>query len=342
MWSDGSDEETVDLVLDLDGDTTLVGHDDGNTSVKSLGDLDLETLTGGELEDDVRIGNDGVEKLIIGVQTHDANVLDEMGVVVLNLVHSLVINDAAIRIINGTVSTAREVSTCRYQWMKDDLHDELRNVSDTSLVSTATELSISINDGGNTLGGVESSNLGNVLADGILELGHSRGMAGHVVDVGIVTSIPLVEVLVQAIEPIGGGREIGNLLLGHGVWDKLGDRVADEHVGALDGVPEEVPDVGLGRALGGSKITSDLNVRSVEDGAVRGKRLDEGNEARHLRIINLQWLVGFYKEVRLLTMTTSAPPSSGGRRGPPSDSQYRRALSSTQPVMAAFSSREIR
>lgn len=164
-----SDEETIDLVLDLDGDTTLVGHDDGNTSVESFRDLDLETFTGGKLEDDVRVGNDGVEKLIVGVQTHDANVLDEMRVVVFNLVHGLVINDAAVRIINGTVSATREVR--QYSMLiVNDLHNELRNINDASLVSSAAELSISVNDGGNTLGGVESSNLGNVLAVGVSKL----------------------------------------------------------------------------------------------------------------------------------------------------------------------------
>lgn len=105
--------------------------------------------------------------------------------------------------------------------------------------------------------------------------------------------------LVQAIKPIGGGREIGDLLLGNSVRNELGDGVADEHVGALDGVPEEVPDVGLGRALCSSKIASDLDVRSVENGSVGGELLDEGNEARHLRIINLQLLVVFQYEVIL-------------------------------------------
>ena len=70
-----------------------------------------------------------------------------------------------------------------------------------------------------------------------------------------------------------------------------GDRVADEHVASLNVVPEEVPDICLGRAGFGNQITADLNVRAVENRAVGCNLLDQGNEARHLRVIDLDLLV---------------------------------------------------
>lgn len=112
-------------------------------------------------------------------------------------------------------------------------------------------------------------------------------MALLVVDVAIVASVPLVHGLVQAIEPVSGGGKVDNLLAGDVERHKLGDGVADEHVGMLDVAPEEAPDVGLGGALDGDEVASDLDVRSVKNGAVGGDLLDQWDEAGHLGIIDL-------------------------------------------------------
>lgn len=106
----GGDEVTVDLVLDLERNTTLVGDNDGDTGVESLRDLDLEALAGGELENDVGVGDNHVEELIVGIQAYDADVLDQVGVVVLQLGHGLVKDDGTIGVINGAVAAAVRVS----------------------------------------------------------------------------------------------------------------------------------------------------------------------------------------------------------------------------------------
>lgn len=114
-------------------------------------------------------------------------------------------------------------------------------------------------------------------------------MALLVVDVTIVAGIPLVHGLVQTIKPVGSSGKVDNLLAGNVEWHKLGDGVADEHVGMLDVAPEEAPDVGLGGALDGDEVASDLDVRSVKNGAVRGNLLNQWDEAGHLGIIDLFW-----------------------------------------------------
>jgi hypothetical protein len=56
----------------------------------------------------------------------------------------------------------------------------------------------------------------------------------------------------------------------------------------LDVTPKEVPDVGLGRSSLRDQVAADLNVRSVQNWTVRCDFLDQGDQARHLGIINLR------------------------------------------------------
>ena len=98
--------------------------------------------------------------------------------------------------------------------------------------------------------------------------------------------------------------------------------MADEHIRMLDVRPQELPHVILRGAFLPRQVTSDLDVTSVENGSIRGNFLDQWDKSGHLRIINLASLVRFSKICRdKLTKMTSAPPSSGGLRGPPSENQ---------------------
>lgn len=112
-------------------------------------------------------------------------------------------------------------------------------------------------------------------------------MAGNIVDVAIVAGIPPVQVLVQAIEPISSGWQVDDLLAWNGMRNENGDRVADEHVTSLDIAPQEIPDLGLGATGLGNKVTTDLDVGSVKDRTIGCQFLDQGDEARHLRVVNL-------------------------------------------------------
>lgn len=108
----GSDEVSVDILLDLGRDAALVGADDGDTGVEGLGHLDLETFAGGELQDDVGVGNDHVEELVVGLEADDATVGKKLGVVSLELVHGLIKDDGGVGVIDGAVAAAGQVSEC--------------------------------------------------------------------------------------------------------------------------------------------------------------------------------------------------------------------------------------
>jgi hypothetical protein len=103
-------EVAIDLVLDLKRDTAFIGDNHRNSGVKSLRDLDFESLTSGQLENNVGIGDDHVEKLVIGVQAHDADIVKEVRVMIFKLGHSLIKDDCTIWVINGSVTAAAEVS----------------------------------------------------------------------------------------------------------------------------------------------------------------------------------------------------------------------------------------
>lgn len=129
------------------------------------------------------------------------------------------------------------------------------------------------------------------LTVGPVEFGHSLVSALGVVDMGIVTRVPLVHVLVETIDPVGGSRQVNDLFLRNGMRNKLGNWVADEHVGLFDVAPEIVPDIILWRSVNGNEIASDLDVRSVEDRAIRSESLDHRDKPRHLGIIDLYRLL---------------------------------------------------
>lgn len=209
------DKEAVDLVLDLQRNTTSVGDNDWATSVESLRHLDLEALASRELQNHMGVGQERVDELIVGVQAHDADILDQVRIVSLELAHGLVVDQAGIGVIDGAVAA----------------DDQLGNVGDACILAAAAELGVRVNDGGNTLGGIESRNLDDVLASRPVELSptsksassklflvredlHALRVACNIVNVAIVTRIPLVEMLVQAVKPISRSRKVHNLLAG--------------------------------------------------------------------------------------------------------------------------------
>lgn len=112
-------------------------------------------------------------------------------------------------------------------------------------------------------------------------------MTLHVIRMPIVSRIPPTHLLIQPIQPVRRRRHVRHLLGRDVMRDEVRDRVADEHVGALDVVPEVLPDVVLRGAGDGDEVAPDLDVGAVEDGAVGRGFFDEGDEAWHLRIIDL-------------------------------------------------------
>ncbi|KAL2293488.1 hypothetical protein FJTKL_05380 [Diaporthe vaccinii] len=166
------DQEPVDVGLHLQRDAAGVGDDHGTTRVQRLRDLDLEPFAGRQLKDHMCVGDDRVR------------------ICPLDLDHRLVVDDTSVGIIHRPISADHEL------W----------GVGDSALVQKATELSIRIDHCGDALGRVKPCNLRDVLASRVVELRHALCMTGIVVDVTIVTRVPLVERLVEAIKPIGSGR----------------------------------------------------------------------------------------------------------------------------------------
>lgn len=158
------DKESVNLVLDLEGNASGIGNDNWAACVESLRYLHLETLAGRELKYDMRVGEQGVDQLIVGVQTHDAHILDQVRIVALKLAHALIVDQTSIRVVNGTIAA----------------HHQLGDIGNAGLVALATELSIRVDDSGDTLRGIETSDLDDVLASGPIELSPERANVSDV------------------------------------------------------------------------------------------------------------------------------------------------------------------
>ena len=61
--------------------------------------------------------------------------------------------------------------------------------------------------------------------------------------------------------------------------------MTDEQVGELNVLPQVLPDSFLRGTLLLNKITTDLDVRAVDDRKLGSNFLDERNETGHLRVI---------------------------------------------------------
>lgn len=115
-------------------------------------------------------------------------------------------------------------------------------------------------------------------------------MTLHVITMTIVPSVPFIEGLVQTVEPVRCGGHIGDLLARDIGRYKLWNRMTDKHVGVFNVIPKVFPDIVLRRSRNSDEITSDLDMRSVQDRSVRCKLFDERNKPRHLRIVDLFWV----------------------------------------------------
>lgn len=112
-------------------------------------------------------------------------------------------------------------------------------------------------------------------------------MALQVVLVPIVSCVPPVQWLVQAIQPIRCRRQVRNLLTRNILRNKARDGVADEHISMLDVVPQVPPDILLGTAGLGNEVATDLDMGAIENRTIGRCLFNKGDQARHLRIINL-------------------------------------------------------
>jgi len=102
----------------------------------------------------------------------------------------------------------------------------------------------------------------------------------------VVSQVPLAHRLIQTIQPIRSGRHQSQNLLRHIRRDKVIDRMTDEHIRHLDPIPEEFPDLFLGASGDIDQITSDLDVRAVDDLDFGASLADQWNQAGHLRVVD--------------------------------------------------------
>lgn len=107
---------------------------------------------------------------------------------------NLVIDDASVRVIDGTVPTDQELGNLGFLGLSVFLEE-------------FTELGVRFEDVGNALGGIETGNLDNVFAAGPLELVHLLFDAHTPELAHVVLGIPDAEFLVQTVEPVGGSAQ---------------------------------------------------------------------------------------------------------------------------------------
>lgn len=203
---------------------------------------------------------------------HNDDILGVLVVLCGNQMENLVIDDASVRVIHGTVSADQELGN-------------LGHFSPSVCGEEAAELGVGFEDVGDTLGGVESCDLDNILAAGPPELVHLL-LDAHTPELAHVElGVPNAELLVQAIKPVGGSPEESQGLDGDIVRNEIAHRVTDEEIRVLDVIPKIFPDFLLRRTLLVDEVAADLNVGTVDDGEVWTGLLDQRDQTWHLGII---------------------------------------------------------
>ena len=131
-----------------------------------------------------------IRTLISRGQPHDGNILGISPVLgTLQQLQNLVVDPASIWIVDSTMSAKEELGN-RFE------------IGDAVLLKELPKLAVRVDDGGNTLGGVEPCDLDKVFTIWPCELGHALFGAETTEFVHVVVRVPGTEIFVQAIEPV--------------------------------------------------------------------------------------------------------------------------------------------
>lgn len=141
-------QEPVTFVDYLQRYTAGSGGNNWPTLMNSFGNLDFEPLAGRKLKSHFGFGHECVEDLVRWAKADDTDLVGEVGNRVLNISDGQVVNDRAIRVIDGAVATDQELG--------DGL---IRAIVLHALV----EFLVGLDDVWDAFGWVEACNLDNVL-----------------------------------------------------------------------------------------------------------------------------------------------------------------------------------
>ena len=203
---------------------------------------------------------------------HNNDILGVLVVLCGNQMEDLVVDNASVRVIDGTVSADQELGN-------------LGHFGLSVFGEEFAELGVGFENVGDTLGGVESCNLDDIFAAGPRKFIHLL-LDAHAPELAHVElRVPDTEFLIQAIKPIGGSPEESQGLNRDIVRDEVAHRVADEDIGVFDVIPEIVPDFLLRGTLLVDEIATDLDVGTIDDGELWTGLLDQGDQTWHLGII---------------------------------------------------------
>lgn len=101
--------------------------------------------------------------------------------------------------------------------------------------------------------------------------------------------------------PVSSSGEICDFIHRDVLGHKSRDGVTDEHICLLDLAPQMIPDILLRSSLLVRQVASDLDVGSVQNWSIWSYQLDERDQTRHLRVVNLsrqyRWLNAFPDEI---------------------------------------------
>ena len=134
--------------------------------------------------------SEGKRTLIARRKPHHNDILGVLFVIIgCNQVHDLIVDDACIRVIDGTVTTDQELR-CLF----------IRRLA--SILQELAKARVRVDDVGDALGGIEPCDLDNVIALRPLEFVHLLLEAQATELAHIELRVPWVEVLVQSVEPM--------------------------------------------------------------------------------------------------------------------------------------------
>ncbi len=101
-------QEAIAAVLDLQRDAARARRDDRPPLAQGLGHLDLEALADRELQHGVRVGQQHVEELVVGLQAHDGDEGHEVGLVLFEVRDRGVVDGGAVGVVDGAVAYAAQ------------------------------------------------------------------------------------------------------------------------------------------------------------------------------------------------------------------------------------------